>query len=71
MFPHRHNTYEIRSEEHTSELQSQDGISYAVFCLRQISGNCSMVDCRAERHSSLLIIFAARMKISKIKVTIQ
>ena len=22
-----------RSEEHTSELQSQDGISYAVFCL--------------------------------------
>ena len=23
-----------RSEEHTSELQSQDGISYAVFCLK-------------------------------------
>ena len=25
-----------RSEEHTSELQSQDGISYAVFCLKKI-----------------------------------
>ena len=24
-----------RSEEHTSELQSQDGISYAVFCLKK------------------------------------
>ena len=26
--------YELRSEEHTSELQSQLTISYAVFCLR-------------------------------------
>ena len=26
-----------RSEEHTSELQSQDGISYAVFCLEKKS----------------------------------
>ena len=26
---------EIRSEEHTSELQSPDCISYAVFCLKK------------------------------------
>jgi len=26
-------TYTTRSEEHTSELQSRFGISYAVFCL--------------------------------------
>jgi len=25
--------YETRSEEHTSELQSRFGLSYAVFCL--------------------------------------
>src|ERR1043166_2158945 len=27
-------TWENRSEEHTSELQSRFGISYAVFCLK-------------------------------------
>src|SRR3546814_8679213 len=27
--------YEVRSEEHTSELQSLMRISYAVFCLKQ------------------------------------
>ena len=26
---------EIRSEEHTSELQSRETISYAVFCLKK------------------------------------
>src|ERR1043166_1550467 len=26
---------EVRSEEHTSELQSRFGISYAVFCLKK------------------------------------
>ena len=26
---------DIRSEEHTSELQSRDSISYAVFCLKK------------------------------------
>ena len=26
----------VRSEEHTSELQSRFGISYAVFCLKKI-----------------------------------
>ena len=26
---------EVRSEEHTSELQSHDDISYAVFCLKK------------------------------------
>jgi len=25
----------VRSEEHTSELQSQTSISYAVFCLKK------------------------------------
>ncbi len=28
-----------RSEEHTSELQSQDRISYAVFCLKKKKKN--------------------------------
>ncbi len=27
--------HDIRSEEHTSELQSLPGISYAVFCLKK------------------------------------
>src|SRR3546814_2748645 len=30
-----HPTYSVRSEEHTSELQSLMRISYAVFCLKQ------------------------------------
>src|ERR1043166_10029130 len=29
----------IRSEEHTSELQSRFGISYAVFCLKKKKSN--------------------------------
>src|ERR1043166_9897740 len=33
-----------RSEEHTSELQSRFGISYAVFCLKKIS--------KEKRHSA-------------------
>src|SRR5213080_5082684 len=33
-----------RSEEHTSELQSHSGISYAVFCLKK--KNASMVSWR-------------------------
>src|SRR3546814_5765224 len=32
---------EGRSEEHTSELQSLMRISYAVFCLKQKTHNCS------------------------------
>src|SRR3546814_1537516 len=32
---HINNTNPIRSEEHTSELQSLMRISYAVFCLKQ------------------------------------
>ena len=31
-----HQVRERRSEEHTSELQSRTGISYAVFCLKKI-----------------------------------
>src|SRR3546814_9719067 len=32
-------TYSIRSEEHTSELQSLMRISYAVFCLKKKNNN--------------------------------
>src|SRR3546814_11360403 len=32
---HRHDVRSIRSEEHTSELQSLMRISYAVFCLKK------------------------------------
>ena len=38
----------LRSEEHTSELQSQRQISYAVFCLKQKS--CSR---KSQQYSSL------------------
>src|SRR3546814_14049945 len=34
-FAHRESGAEIRSEEHTSELQSLMRISYAVFCLKK------------------------------------
>src|SRR3546814_2301104 len=33
--PHHHFTLDVRSEEHTSELQSLMRISYAVFCLKK------------------------------------
>ena len=33
------NNFDIRSEEHTSELQSQSRIAYAVFCLKKWEGN--------------------------------
>src|SRR3546814_4103976 len=33
--PHRHRVIYLRSEEHTSELQSLMRISYAVFCLKK------------------------------------
>jgi len=32
----------LRSEEHTSELQSRFGISYAVFCLKKKTSNNSV-----------------------------
>ena len=59
------NIVKTLAERHQVEMPEEE------LLLEAISGNCSMVDCRAGRHSSLLIIFAARMKISKIKVTIQ
>ena len=31
--------YSMRSEEHTSELQSRPHISYAVFCLKKKKNN--------------------------------
>src|SRR3546814_7298932 len=33
--PHAHRLQQVRSEEHTSELQSLMRISYAVFCLKK------------------------------------
>src|SRR3546814_5859602 len=36
---HRTRTHRIRSEEHTSELQSLMRISYAVFCLKKKTQN--------------------------------
>ena len=30
----------LRSEEHTSELQSRQDISYAVFCLKKVRHGC-------------------------------
>src|SRR5213082_3667998 len=35
----RHSRAAARSEEHTSELQSPDTISYAVFCLKKKKNN--------------------------------
>src|SRR3546814_4955340 len=37
-----HHSQQIRSEEHTSELQSLMRISYAVFCLKQKKHNTSL-----------------------------
>src|SRR3546814_5215524 len=44
-------TAEIRSEEHTSELQSLMRISYAVFCLKKKRSQMSIhtADCNAAR----------------------
>ena len=37
LFEKKYQTFDtVRSEEHTSELQSQVPISYAVFCLKKI-----------------------------------
>src|ERR1043166_8378515 len=38
----------VRSEEHTSELQSRFGISYAVFCLKKMNSTA-----QAQRHHEL------------------
>ena len=35
----------LRSEEHTSELQSQSTISYAVFCLKKKKNTHSSLPC--------------------------
>src|ERR1043166_1092776 len=46
-------TRSTRSEEHTSELQSRFGISYAVFCLkkkiRQRAGTCAVCETSTAR----------------------
>src|SRR3546814_10602283 len=40
----RHRAARLRSEEHTSELQSLMRISYAVFCLKKKKGKVARVD---------------------------
>src|SRR3546814_9727896 len=40
---------QIRSEEHTSELQSLMRISYAVFCLKKKTSNYNMNRCKIEQ----------------------
>src|SRR3546814_8984776 len=42
----------IRSEEHTSELQSLMRISYAVFCLKKKNRHISKTNIRFNRHST-------------------
>src|SRR5881628_3480440 len=42
---------DIRSEEHTSELQSLTDISYAVFCLKKKKTHCRTSDLRSRRTS--------------------
>src|ERR1043166_10304519 len=45
-FPPAHNwPLTLRSEEHTSELQSRFGISYAVFCLKKKKKPCRCSRC--------------------------
>src|SRR3546814_1393584 len=44
LLPHVAAPYRVRSEEHTSELQSLMRISYAVFCLKKKKYNICNVD---------------------------
>src|ERR1043166_2721572 len=43
-----------RSEEHTSELQSRFGISYAVFCLKKKGNGVFLTGVRLKKSSSAL-----------------
>src|SRR3546814_8829844 len=43
---------QLRSEEHTSELQSLMRISYAVFCLKKKTKNTSPVKHKSPKHST-------------------
>src|ERR1043166_9998840 len=43
----RYHQHPMRSEEHTSELQSRFGISYAVFCLKKKKNNTQQIACHA------------------------
>src|SRR3546814_1637142 len=43
--------HDLRSEEHTSELQSLMRISYAVFCLKKKKNNCSKTKPTTKSHS--------------------
>src|SRR3546814_7535566 len=50
----RHIIDEVRSEEHTSELQSLMRISYAVFCLKQTKNKNKQTDTPTIKHHSLI-----------------
>src|SRR3546814_6843780 len=44
---------QLRSEEHTSELQSLMRISYAVFCLKPTNNTKSTTQARSDLHTKL------------------
>src|SRR3546814_3751061 len=46
-------SYAMRSEEHTSELQSLMRISYAVFCLKKKNNQYTYKSCRQQSKSHL------------------
>src|ERR1043165_4143457 len=50
----------LRSEEHTSELQSRGLISYAVFCLKKKKNNTHTSDQRSAPHCAGTVRSAAR-----------
>src|SRR3546814_7810171 len=52
--PYRHSTIgSMRSEEHTSELQSLMRISYAVFCLKKKKNNIERQHIPTSEHADL------------------
>ena len=55
-----------RSEEHTSELQSQEHIAYAVFCLTALSS----LQQRSLRESSALMGLSSRDGLSRRRCTV-
>ena len=66
------NQHTIRSEEHTSELQSQSVISYAVFCLKKIFFNDTAtteiytICYTLSLHDALPIFFIIHIGITKV-----
>ena len=48
---------ELRSEEHTSELQSPEAISYAVFCLKKKRDDSAFLSLKTTRIMKITAIF--------------